>query len=290
LFRFRGGWVFANRPECQKTMSTMLKSSWREIPPVLARRDCTLCRGTGWELLIVSGLSRARRCGCLALERLLKLKEIVRMPRRYEHCSLGEFRPLTLSQTRALGEAQRFAERFPEVTRGLFFCGPPGVGKTHLAVAIVQELLQRFHEDLLFVDFESLAYRHACPTRASHKREDLEWGRMTRVSLLILDNFGQDAPSRDIVRMTEELLHARRVRKKASIFTGDAIPSHASFPLGRAWKLEHSPTQNLLCSLSANTVIDLFASVRVVHLHGADHRKLSSDTEVLFQNRNLRKT
>ena len=88
-------------------------STWRPWPPGIAMRNCTICQGTGWQLLPVAGVSSARRCSCAALSHLLRLKEHVRIPPRYENCSFDSFVPFNLTQARALGEARKFAERFP---------------------------------------------------------------------------------------------------------------------------------------------------------------------------------
>src|SRR5213596_3227305 len=104
-------------------MRAEMNSTWQELPPVPARKSCTSCHGTGWELLVLDGCSKARRCICRSLNQLEKLRRHIRIPQRYEHCMLDLFVPQNLSQTRALVEAHRFADRYPEISRGLFFSG-----------------------------------------------------------------------------------------------------------------------------------------------------------------------
>jgi DNA replication protein DnaC len=64
-----------------------------------------------------------------------------RIPRRYSECSFATFKsaPGTSQDTAKLA-AQRLVEEFP-ADRGLLFMGPAGVGKTHLAVAIIRSLI-----------------------------------------------------------------------------------------------------------------------------------------------------
>ena len=90
-------------------MQILTKHTWRASPPLLAREERTVCNGMGWELLPISGFSRARRCPCSALSRMVNLKERARMPQRYEHCLLDSFLSGNSSQTRALIEARKFA-------------------------------------------------------------------------------------------------------------------------------------------------------------------------------------
>ena len=262
-------------------MSAQLRSAWRELPPALARKDCNACHGTGWELFVLDGYSKARRCSCRRLDQIERLRHGVQIPRRYEHCSLNQFIPQNLSQTRALADARRFSDRFPDVTRGLFISGPPGVGKTHLAVGIVRDLLLRFHDDILFADFASLLrsrpsqYRRGCGP-------DFEWDRLKKVSLLVLDDFAWDSPTQEGLLMVEDLLLGRWLLKKLTILTGESVSYRALFGKGRNRSTRSSATQILLSSLSTQTLLRLLTQLRMIPMTGDDYRKTRSEHGLFF--------
>ncbi len=239
------------------------RSTWRESPPVLARQDCTICRGTGWILVPVRGASGARRCACGVLDRLLQLKEFACIPQRYEHCSLDNFTPVTCSQARALAQAQGFVERYPKVSRGLFFAGGPGAGKSHLAVGIVRELLQRFHDDVRFIDCETLA--HAATVGSGGY--EVHWARLAKVELLVLDNFALGVGNKPIGPI-QELIQGRLNRNRLTIYIGALLP--------RGDALRTMP------AVPFQLLMQIMKSVRVVTVNGPDVRQQDQRRAGLF--------
>lgn len=251
----------------------MPKSTWRASPPLFALENCTICQGTGWQLVAISGSSQARRCPCRDLTRLVRLKESVGIPQRYEHCSLDSFDPHNLSQIRALSEARKFVERYPGVSRGLFFTGAPGTGKTHLAAAILRDLANRIQEDLLFVDFQTIlpSQNVAMPGMVARRQDEK---RLQRISLLVVDSFGLGSPTADDVRFIQQLLEMRLQHKRVTILTGEPVRCRDLFQ-GR--KSTHiSRTQIFLSALHPALLMELLSAVKVLGITGEDYRRSNS--------------
>ena len=78
-----------------------------------------------------------------------------RVPTRFAHCALDNFESLQVSLSRALMTTRRFVEEYPLVDVGLLYLGRCGVGKTHLAVAALKELIKKGIPGL-FYDFRDL--------------------------------------------------------------------------------------------------------------------------------------
>src|SRR5918911_2664900 len=87
-----------------------------------------------------------------------KLLEAARIPRRYDQCSLQNYYPAkgNGTQLRAFQYAWRLAREYPAVDRGLLLMGTVGVGKTHLTVAILRELIEKKGVPCLFYEFGTL--------------------------------------------------------------------------------------------------------------------------------------
>src|SRR4029077_14277265 len=77
-------------------------------------------------------------------------------PKRCLHCTLANFAAYNESLEQAVAKARRVAESFPVAARGLLFEGQPGVGKTHLAVAVLKQVIQTTGARGLFYDTRDL--------------------------------------------------------------------------------------------------------------------------------------
>lgn len=134
-----------------------------------------------------------------------------RIPRRYENCALANYRPAPNNgtQLQAFNLAFKLASEFPAVNRGLLFTGPVGVGKTHLSVAILHELIKKKGVPCLFYEFGSLL-----------KEIQNSYSLISQNSeLKVLDELGASKPT-DWVRDTMmQIINARYNDRRLTIFT-----------------------------------------------------------------------
>lgn len=178
---------------------------------------CTECFGTGTKLDPVKG---AIPCPCRTQGRTQRLERAARIPARYADCSLDNFKRVpNSSQDEAFLYACRLVLDYPAVDRGLLFMGPAGVGKTHLAVAIMKGLLAKGFA-CVFYEFGSLLKEIQDSYNPISKSSEMRvLAPVYQSHVLVLDELGATVPT-DWVRDTMyQIINKRYNDKKLTIFT-----------------------------------------------------------------------
>jgi len=131
-----------------------------------SQTGCPYCHGSGWELVEIKGQEQVKRCRCYGEKRRERIFAEAHIPPNFAEARLDNFIPghhnksvkhcPHCSLCVPHGAASEFVNNYPAVNKGLFFMGPPGVGKTHLAVAIIAELSLRQGIPCLFCNFQEL--------------------------------------------------------------------------------------------------------------------------------------
>ena len=187
-----------------------------ELPKTENTGVCEECFGTGTKLDPVKG---AIPCPCRRPDRFKKLLAAARIPPRYAKCSFATFKSAPgTSQDNALLLAQNLVNDFP-VDRGLLFMGPAGVGKTHLAVAIIRGLIEKGFAGI-FCEFGSLLKEIQDSYNPISKSSELKvLAPVYQTDVLVLDELGATIPT-DWVRDTMyQIINKRYNDQKLTIFT-----------------------------------------------------------------------
>jgi DNA replication protein DnaC len=182
---------------------------------------CQYCFGAGMEVVPGKG---ARPCRCRTQQNQTKLLEAARIPRRYSECSLQNYNPVLgkyyNNQSIAFRYAYTLARTYPVVDRGLLFMGPVGVGKTHLSVAIIRDLIEKKGISCLFYEFGSLLKEIQNSYNPVSQTSELKvLAPVFEAEVLVLDELGASKPT-DWVRDTMmQIINTRYNNKKMTIFT-----------------------------------------------------------------------
>lgn len=184
---------------------------------------CPICNGSGFEVVAGKG---ARPCSCKTQSAKSKLLEAARIPRRYEKCTFDTFIPVKGNQHswNAFGHATRLVEEYliesKNTGRGLVFSGPVGVGKTHLAVSILQRLMDKYGVQGLFYEFGALLKEIQNSYNPVSQTTELKvLAPIYEAEVLVLDELGSTKPT-DWVRDTMmQIINTRYNDKKTTIFT-----------------------------------------------------------------------
>ena len=183
--------------------------------------------------------SVAVRCECVASDRTARLLARARIPGRHEHCDFENFdtglyenEPDATAWNRSLEQAklvvESFARDYPVGTdAGLLLMGPCGVGKTHLAVAVLKQLVLRGH-DVLFYDYRELLKEiQASYNPVSQTTEMGVLEPVLTVELLLLDDLGASKPSAWALETVGHILNTRYNDKRITLLTTNYLDSPA---------------------------------------------------------------
>ena len=183
---------------------------------------CGSCGGSGWILATVDGRKQAHSCGCrvgtIRTERL----HAADIPERYRVCNFVDFYDTNASLKKAKLVAQDFVDTYPAVEAGLLLLGPSGVGKTHLACAILSELVARKGVAGMYVDFSDLLMSIQTSFRpdADLSKESI-LHPYAEAEVLVLDELGASKPHPWVLDVLYNLLNTRYNRKKITIVTSN---------------------------------------------------------------------
>ncbi len=184
-----------------------------------------LCDGTGWIIENIDGTDTCRECSCVKAkrkqEKIDRLFQTAKIPRRYRSKTLDNF--IVERQPKAHRSAVRYVDRFTELRNenknGLCLVGPTGTGKSHIAFAVLNALLEKSVSAVAGVvpDLLDSLRPKSGNDRQAEAEQRLEL--LKSADLVLLDDLGSEKGSDWSVERLYLIINARYIEQLPTIIT-----------------------------------------------------------------------
>jgi DNA replication protein DnaC len=247
--------------------------------------ECPQCLGSTWKRESVPDKrdpSRLRtvavRCDCFLEGRRSSLLRAARIPERYSG-GLDEYQVdfpgADISLAKARLAAATMVLEYPLQKAGLMFVGSVGIGKTHLAGAVLRELIVNKGASGLFYSYADLlteirnSYTDNGTLKYFKDEDGNRWetesqilNHVINVDVLLLDELGKVKASEWVLDKVREIIGGRYDKKGTTLIT-------TNFPLDP----RHSSEIPLQEKIGADMVSRLREMCHLVLMEGTDYRR-----------------
>ena len=163
------------------------------------------------------------RCDCWRERLTSQALANAKIPARYQRCEFSTFVTYPNDQLlNAVAAAKRFADSFPIVEKGLLIIGPPGIGKTHLAISALKQATRTTGARAKYYDTRSLLTQIRATYNSMTKTAEMDVIRpVMEAQLLILDDLGAERLTDWVEETMNVIVNARYNAKLPTIFTSN---------------------------------------------------------------------
>ncbi len=232
------------------------------------------------------GVRTAEECSCRVERRIDRSVERANISKRHQHCRLDNYEPHYAGANGSLSEALRrsreFVREYPVGTMetGLLFVGGYGVGKTHLAVSILHDLIVTKNAKGMFCDYRTLLKQIQDSYGRSDVSERQVLAPIFEADVLVIDELGAAKPTEWVWDTVQHILNTRYNDRRTTIITTN-YPNEKELQMG-AW--DHLPTNrrdaqkamyrdNLGDRITERMRSRLLEMCVVVEMNGKDYRE-----------------
>ncbi len=179
--------------------------------------ECPKCQGYGF---ILSDLE-AKPCDCRKHQLVAQQLTQARIPRKFLNKTLDSFRGRDKIRKEVREAADAYVKGFNlrEEMKGLRIFGVVGSGKSHIAIAILKEIIKKGYMGLYFNVPELLQKIRETYSSESDEGEAGILDMVSETDLLVLDDLGADAASGWVRDRLYLLINRRYEANKPTIVT-----------------------------------------------------------------------
>ena len=208
----------------QKELSDILKSYGLPENHLEQWYNCDKCRDTGY----IDG----KMCSCMK-----------KLMREVAYENLNKMTPLALSDfdsfsldyyskevtqnarcspytkmTDVLGFCKKYAKLFNETSNSLLFQGPPGLGKTHLSLAIAREVIDKGY-GVVYVSAPAIITKIENEHFDIRNQDKTTESIVTECDLLIIDDLGTEFVTKFSISTVYNIINTRMIESKPTIIS-----------------------------------------------------------------------
>lgn len=215
--------------------------------PMVMIGNHAVCKNCAADVL---AKSRAEHDQAVQAEVRAKRIAAATIPHRHSECGFKNYVANLPEQQTARNECMAFAKDFNSGrNKNLVMVGRTGTGKTHLACAIVRNILdtKRFAK---YITSEDMANSIANAWQAPDDSEAAAIYRFTECDLLVLDEYGLHDQHESRLKLVHKVLYARYDAKKPTVLISNFTLEQLKKNLGdRLWsRFQHDGCSIVTCN------------------------------------------